>query len=125
MDLVDLGVVGDGLERDVGNALVDKPLLDIALVLPVRWHLSGDFGFLLRALDRVVKEVVRKPGRHQAGAGKSNGYPGGVDGDPAAPPLLGDIGGGAAATRWVEHQVAGIGGHQETTLHNLSAVCTT
>ena len=37
-------------------------------------------------------------------------------GDPAPAPLLGDIGGGAAAAGGVEHQVAGVGGHQEAAL---------
>ncbi len=44
---------------------------------------------------------------------------GGVDGDPAAAPLFGDIGGGAGAAGGVEDEVAGIGGHQETALNDF------
>ncbi len=36
------------------------------------------------------------------------------------------VGGGAGTAGWVEHEVAGIGGHQEAALDNLSVlVCTT
>jgi hypothetical protein len=42
--------------------------------------------------------------------------PRGINGDPAAAPLLGDVGGGAGTARRVQHEVAGIGGHEEASL---------
>ena len=43
----------------------------------------------------------------------------GVDGDPAAAPLLGDVGRGAGAAGGVEHEVAGVGGHEDTALNDF------
>ena len=45
---------------------------------------------------------------------------GGVDGDPAPAPLLGDVGRGAGAAGWVEHKVAGIGGHQDAAFDDVN-----
>ena len=114
VDDVDFGVVGDGLEGDVGHALVDEALADVAAGLvqgsafwPVRSASLPD------AFGRVGQEVVGVAGGHEAGAGQGEGDAGGVDGDPAPAPLLGDVGGGAGAAGGVEDQVAGVGGHEE------------
>ena len=40
-------------------------------------------------------------------------------GNPAASPLLGDIGGRAAAARRIENKIAGIGGHQHAARNDL------
>ena len=45
-DHVDLGVVGDGLERDVRHALVDEALADVAVRRLRRRCGARDFGFL-------------------------------------------------------------------------------
>ena len=118
-DHVDLGVVGDGLERDVRHTLIDKALADVAMRRLAGWRGAGDFGFLDLAVAAVGEQVVGIARTHDAGTGQRQGHAGGVDGDPAAAPLLGDIGGGAGAAGRVEHEVAGVGGHQDTTLNHL------
>jgi hypothetical protein len=107
-DDVDLGVVGDVLEHDVGDALVDEALPDVSPGRGARWLGTGDLGFLALALAGVLEQVVGVAGAHDAGAGEGQGDAGGVDGDPAAAPLFGDVGGGAGAAGGVEDEVAGI-----------------
>ena len=81
-----------------------------------------EFGFFLVSGIRVGEEVVGVAGAHDAGAGEGEGHPGGVDGDPAAAPLFGDVGGGARAAGGVQHQVAGVGGHEDAALdYNISS----
>ena len=46
VDDVDLGVVGDGLERDVRHALVDEALTDGAVGRRVGRRRFREFGFL-------------------------------------------------------------------------------
>ena len=53
----------------------------------------------------------------------ARGDAGGVDGDPAAPPLLGDVRRGAGAAGGVQEEVAGVGGHQDATLWNKPLSC--
>ncbi len=84
-----------------------------------RGHLAGQFGLLLDPFGRVGQQVVGKLRGHQARAGQGQGDAAGVDGDPAPAPLLGDVGGCAAAACRVEHQIAGVGGHEEATLDDL------
>ena len=119
---LDVRVVGDGLERDVRHALVDKALADVAFGLVLGRHLAGQFGFLLDALRRVGQQVVGILRGHQARARQRQGDAAGVAGDPAPAPLLGDVGRRAAAAGRVEHQVAGVGGHEEATLERLSSL---
>ena len=78
-----------------------------------------EFGFFLVSGIRVGEEVVGVAGAHDAGAGEGEGHPGGVDGDPAAAPLFGDVGGGARAAGGVQHQVAGVGGHEDAALDDF------
>ena len=124
-DHVDFGVVGDGLEGDVGDALVHETLADVV----VRGRFRGDFaderGFFDLAVAAVGEQVVGIACAHDAGAGQREGDAGGVDGDPAAAPLLGDVRGGAGAAGRVEHQVAGVGGHQDAALDGLLGLVST
>ena len=110
-DHVDLGVVGDGLQGDVGDALVHEALADVVVRGRFRGGLAGNPGFLDLAVAAVGEQVVGVAGPHDAGAGQREGDAGGVDGDPAAAPLLGDVRGGAGAAGRVENEVAGVGGH--------------
>ncbi len=50
---------------------------------------------------------------------------GSVDGDPAAAPLFGDVGGGAGAAGRIEDEITGIGGHEDAALDELRTVWTT
>ena len=56
---------------------------------------------------------------HQTLLGQGERHPRGVAGDPAAAPLLGDVGCCAAAASGVEYEVAWVGGHQNAALNNL------
>ena len=47
------------------------------------------------------------------------GDAGGVAGDPAPAPLLRDVRRRPRAARRIEHEIAGVGGHQEATLDDL------
>ncbi len=118
-DDVDLGVVGDGLQRDVRHALVDEAVADVAVHRLRTRRGAGDFGFLELAVAGIGEQVERIARAHDAGAGQRQRDARGVDRDPAAAPLLGDGGGGAGAAGWVEHEVAGVGGHQEAAFDNL------
>ena len=70
--------------------------------------------------------VIVEDGGHQPLLGQRERHARGVAGDPAPSPLLGHEGRGAAAAGGIEDQIAGIGGHQEAALNDLSAlVCTT
>ena len=111
-DDVDLGVVGDRLERDVGHALVDEPLTDVAVRRPRRRRGACDLGFLELTIARVREQVVGIARAHDTGAGQRERDARGVDGDPAATPLLGDGGGGAGAAGRIEDEVAGIRGEE-------------
>ena len=94
--LLDVRVVGDGFERDVGHGLVDEAAAN--------------------ALARMCQLVVVEDGGHQSLLGQRQRHAGGVAGDPAPAPLLGDEGGGAAAAGGVEDQIAGVGGHEDASL---------
>ena len=115
-DDIDLGVVGDGLEGDVRHALVDEAVADVAVDRLRGGRGAGDFGFLELAFAGIGQQVVGIARAHDAGAGQRQRHARGVNGDPAAAPLLGDVGGGAGTAGRVEHEVAGVGGHQEAAL---------
>ena len=109
-------------ERDVRHALVDEtPLISFIVTLSschrARLEAPAPVSSLPScAFGRIGQEIVGEPGGHQARAGEREGDAAGVNRDPAAAPLLGHIGGGAAAARGIEHQVAGVGGHQDAAL---------
>ena len=118
-DDVDLGVVGNRLERDVGYAFVDEPLPNIAVRGGFGRCNAGDLGFLALSLGAVGQQVPRIACAHDAGAGECQRDAGGVDGDPATPPLLGNVGGGAGATGGVKHQIARVGRYMKTASDGL------
>ena len=115
-DDVDLRVVGDIAQLDVGNALKDEALADVAMGWGVRGLGASDLGFLRPTLSAVREKVVRVACTHDPSPSEGECDPGSVDGDPAPTPLLGYICGGPAAARRVEYKVPGIGGHQDTAL---------
>ena len=118
-DYIDLGVVGDGLERDVRDALVHEALADVVVRGCFRGSLADERGFFDLAVAAVGKQVVGIASAHDAGAGECEGDAGGIDGDPAAAPLLGDVRGGAGAAGGIEDEVAGIGGHEDAALDDF------
>ena len=119
VDDVDLGVVGDVAQGDVGHALVHETLADVAVGGHLRRVAAGQLGLLDLPVPAVRQDVVGVAGAHDAGAGQGQGDAGGVDGDPPPPPLLRHVGGGARTTGGVQHQVSRIGGHQDAALDTL------
>jgi hypothetical protein len=110
-DDVDLGVVRDRLQGDVRDPLVDEAMADVAVGRGRRRCRARDLGLLELALVGVREEVIGVARAHDAYAGQGERHAGRVDRDPAAAPLLGDVGGGAGAAGGVEDEVAGVGGH--------------
>ena len=115
-DHVDLGIVGDGFQGDVGHALVDEALADVAAGGCFRRRALRDLGFLPLPLGAVGEQIPGIARAHDARPRQRERHAGGVDGDPAPAPLLGDVGRGARAAGRVQHQVAGVGGHQNAAL---------
>ena len=119
-DRIERGVAGDALERDVrhGAAVEGEPLavrpavavgsLDPGSVRVARHVLGAQF----------AQPVVVEARGQQPMLGQRQRHPAGVDGDPAPPPLLGDERRRAAPAGRIEHQVAGVGRHQQTALHD-------
>jgi len=94
-------VVGDGFEGDVGDLFVFESAAD--------------------AFVGVGEIVVVEGGAHEALFGEGGGDAGGVAGDPAAAPLLGDECGGAGTTGGVKGNVARISRHEDAAFDRLSA----
>ena len=117
-DHVDPGVVGDGFQGDVRDPLVDEAVADVAVGGRFGRSFAGECGFLPLPFGAVREEVEGVAGAHDAGAGQGEGDAGGVDGDPAPAPLLGDVGGGAGAAGGVEDEITGVGGHEEAALNH-------
>jgi hypothetical protein len=110
----------------VGNPLVHKALADIGLAIFNRGTARAECRldriviYLRRDLRVLLGEVVVGKSRgHEAGAGEGEGDARGVGGDPAAAPLLGDVGRRPRTASGVEDEVAGVGGHEEATLDDL------
>jgi hypothetical protein len=99
VDRVDVGVVCDGFERDMRHGFIVEAAAE--------------------TLMRIAERVIVEAGGHQPLLGQRDRHARGVAGDPAPPPFLGDEGGGAGAAGRIEHQIAGIGGHQHAAFNNL------
>ena len=99
VDDVDLGVIRDGFEGDMRDGLVHKAACD--------------------AFFGVGEIVVVEDGGHEPLFGEGYRNAGGVAGDPAPAPLLGDISGGSGTAGGVEDEVAGVGGHEEAAFDDL------
>ena len=115
VDDIDFGVVGDGREGDVGNALVHEALADIAVGWGFGKGFAGEFGFLVLPFGAVRQEVEGVTDTHDAGSSESEGDSRSVDRDPATAPLLGNVGCCARAAGWIEDEIAGIGCHENAT----------
>ena len=67
-----------------------------------------------------MQQVVGKGGRHQPGLGDVQSDAAGVRGDPTPPPLLRHIRRGPAPARRVQHQISGVGGHEDAAFYNFN-----
>ena len=129
-DHVDLGIVGDGFEGDVRHALVDEALPDFAAGRCLRRRALRDLSLLALPLGAVREQIPGIARAHDARPRQRQRHAGGVDGDPAPAPLLGDEGRGARAAGRVQHQITGVGGHEDaafdwpgTSLNHVFFVC--
>jgi hypothetical protein len=68
---------------------------------------------------RVGQLVVLVAGSHEALPRERKRDPAGIARDPAAAPLLRDVGGGPGAACRVEYEVARVGGHEEAARDDL------
>jgi len=118
-DHVDLRVVGDGLERDVRHTLIHKALPDVAVGRRLGWLRAADLRFLELSISAIGQQVVGIASAHDTGTGQRESDARRVDGDPAATPLFGNVGGGSGAAGWVEDEVAGVGNHKQASLYHL------
>ena len=121
-DHVDLGIVGDGFQGDMGHALVDEALADIAARGDFGGRALGDLRLFPLALGAVGEQIPGIARTHDARPRQGERHAGRIDGDPAPAPLLGDVSRGAGAAGRVQHEVAGVGRHQDATLDN-TGVC--
>jgi hypothetical protein len=120
-DDIDLGIVGDGLQCDVWNTFIDKPLPDIAVSCSFGRCSSSDFSFFKLSVAAIGQEVIGIPRAHDTCASQRESNARGVDSDPAPPPLLRDIRGCAGPARRIEHEIAGIGRHENATFDDFGA----
>ena len=120
-DHVDLGIVGDGFQGDVRHALVDEALADVPAGRCLRRRALRDLAFLALPLGAVGEQVPGIARAHDARARQRERHAGGVDGDPAPAPLLGDVSRGARAAGRVQHQIAGVGGHENAALNDAGS----
>src|SRR5205085_2288078 len=101
-------VLGDAFESDMGNRLTLERAgalyLACRIVQPGTVGVTGNI-FGAGRSQLVVVELCRQ----QTLAGNSESNTGNVNTDPAPAPLLGDIGGCAAAKRGIEDKIAGVG----------------
>src|SRR5579862_344864 len=92
-------------------------------------HNAADFLAFLVLLARVdetagrtarglLELIVRIGGCEQPLARQRERHATGVDRDPSSAPLLGDIGRCAAAACWVDHEIPGIGCHEDAALND-------
>ena len=100
------------------HALVHEAVADVVVGGRVGGRLAGDVGFFQLPVAAVGEQVPGIARPHDAGAGERQGDAGGVDGDPAAAPLLGDVGGGARAAGGIKDEVAGVGGHEDAAFND-------
>jgi hypothetical protein len=118
-DGVDLCVVGDVFEHNVGHPLIDKAVADVAVGGRSGKGRAADLRLFPLPGRGIGQQVIGVARSHDAGAGQSQGHPAGVNRDPATSPLLGRIGRGAAAAGGVEDEIAGVGGHEDATFNHL------
>ena len=119
-DHVDLGIVGDRPQRDMRHAFINEALADVAVAERFRGRLAFDLGLLQLPGAAVGEQVVGIAGAHDADARQRQGHARSVNRDPAPAPLFGNVGRRAGAAGGVEHEVAGVGSHEDAAPYDLS-----
>ena len=117
-DRVDLGVVGNGLEGDVGHALVHEALADVALGPGVLRFGAGESSFLALPLRAVGERVVGITRAHDPRAGEREGDARSVHSHPTPAPLFRDVCGRPRPAGGVENQIARIRGHENAATYS-------
>ena len=93
------------------HALIDEAVANVPVHGLRTRRGAGDFGFLELAVAGIGQQVKWIARAHDTRTGQRQRHARGVNRDPAAAPLLGDVGGGAGTAGRIEHEVAGVGGH--------------
>ena len=101
-------VVGDGFERDTRHQAADFLALAVLFALIKK--------STRRALRRGFEGIPREGRGEQPLPCQRQWHAGGIAGNPAAAPLLGDVGRRAGTADNVHDQIAGVGGHQKAAL---------
>lgn len=68
VDDVDLGVVGDGFQREVRDPFQHEALADVAVERPLHGRTAADLSLLGRALPAVAQQIGRMVCGHEARA---------------------------------------------------------
>ena len=66
----------------------------------------------------VGQEIIGEVAADQSCTGKRERDPTGIDRYPASSPLFGDIRSGAGTTGRIQHEISGVGGHQNAALND-------
>lgn len=101
------------------HALIDEAQADIVEGGGCGGAATIQLCFLGLTFRAVGHEIIGVTRAHDARTRQSQGHARGIDGDPAASPLLGHIGRGAGTAGGVQHQITGIGGHEDTTFDDF------
>ena len=81
---------------------------------------ASNLCFLLLPFGAVCQQVVGIARAHDPRPSERQRNAGGVDRDPTSTPMLGYVGRGPRATGGVQHQVAGVCGHQDAALQDIA-----
>ena len=118
-DDIDLFVVCYIFEHNVRHTLINKAMTNIPIYRLRTRCCTGDFSFLVLAIAGIGEKVKRITCPHDAGTGQRQRNARSVDRYPATAPLFGDGGSCAGTASRVEDEVAGVGGHEETSFDDL------
>ena len=101
MDRVDRLVVGDRLERDVGNGAINKAFFDVVFGGLRGDRLAGQISQFCQAFRGIFQQVIGIFSGHQSCASQCQRHATGIDRDPTSPPLFSHIGGRSRSASWI------------------------
>ncbi len=119
VDDVYLGIICNISQRDVRRSLVDEAQAEVLMGRSVRQEFAGDVLLFATPFNTIGQQVIGIARAHQPSARERERDTRGVDRDPAAAPLLGDIGRRARTAGRIKHKVTGVCRHQDATLNDI------
>jgi hypothetical protein len=118
-DDVDFGVVGDAFQSHMRRALVYESVANVIRVAGVGRRLAGQLSIFGRSGFRILEDEIIVLRAHQPRARKRECHARGVYSDPTSTPVFRNGGRRARAAGRIEHEIAGVGGHQDAALDNF------